>query len=82
MAGESAYPFNCTFDVPDRCPYCRKEWWDKDVSLTNVVAHARNLAQAVHYFMDPNYAAEVAGLKFGIRLEIDGEQSPEGAPTP
>ena len=69
--GESTYPFNRTFNLPRRCPFCDVDWWNPYGPLTNALTHARNLALAVHYFLDPTYAAEVAELKFKIQLELD-----------
>ena len=74
--GDASYPFNKrTLSVPNACPHCHEEWWENapGVRLTDAEAHALNLVQAVHYFLNPRNADELDGLPFGIHLEIDGE---------
>jgi hypothetical protein len=69
--GESTYPFKCPFSMPTRCPYCREYWWNHGPLPTKNLEHARNLVEAIHYFLDPANAAEIAELKFVIQLELD-----------
>ena len=77
--GDSAYPVTRTFDVPCNCPHCNEEWWDNrpGIQLTDAEVNAIGLARAIHYFLNPRNSIDLAKVRFGIQLEIDGEPPSE-----
>lgn len=71
--GEATFPVGRTLRVPDRCPYCLEEWYDKHTGTDRVTTHMLNLIQAVHFLTDPDNQCDTVKLAFNVRFEIDGE---------
>ena len=72
--GESSYPFTVTFEVPNSCPYCCKDWAETHGGQPDQSKkHAINLARAIHYFLNPENVVEIGNLDFEPQLEINGE---------
>ena len=78
-SGELTFPIERQPQLPTECPHCLGHWWSGWRSGNNSAAtrYAISLAEAVHYFLRPGNADDIAAVKFGVQLEIDGDSDEE-----
>lgn len=71
--GEIVRPLSASnFKLPQSCPHCNYDWWDKTRDDDPIIKHTKQLLDAMHYLLK---APEAEGTPFTARFEIDGEKS-------